>query len=163
MCFGTAGLDPALEGFSDEGLELLVLGTEAAPPPPPPPFTPTPSVVEYANGGDGQGFDVGGDAVESRGVGLGSVMGEEAAEGMKVEGGDGMANGEIRSIIGGFAGIADVHGGDAMTLGEFDADSVGGSPEVRATVVDGRVEWVVGCGGYAWTCSRTYQFAVFEC
>ena len=26
MCFGTAGLDPALEGLTDEGLELLVAG-----------------------------------------------------------------------------------------------------------------------------------------
>lgn len=26
MCFGTAGLDPALEGLSSDGLELLLVG-----------------------------------------------------------------------------------------------------------------------------------------
>lgn len=159
MCFGTAGLDPALEGFSDEGLNLLVSGTEASPPPPPAHFSPTPSVGEYTNGGGGQGFDVGGIAVESSGVGLGSATGEKAAEGMKVDGGDGMANGEIRNILGDFAGIAGVNGGDAMALGEFDADSVGGSPEVRGTVIDGRVGWVVWYGGLL----NTWQYVTHGC
>ncbi|CAN0181828.1 unnamed protein product, partial [Ectocarpus sp. 4 AP-2014] len=55
MCFGTAGLDPALEGLSDEGLELLVSGGASG------------GSGEGGGGGDGSGGGASGGAVTSNG------------------------------------------------------------------------------------------------
>lgn len=177
MCFGTAGLDPALEGYTDEGLELLVSGTgggsganpgaaaaaaaavAAAAETTSPillPLSPRPAnsnAAEVEGGfhevnGDVQGLPGGlllglpagkqfadqEEQKEERGEGSARVGGESDVRDvcLEVNGGNGCGDGNS----GGGGGGADALAMKGRFVGgvdmeQFDADSVGGSPEVR--------------------------------
>ena len=124
MCFGTAGLDPALEGFSKEGLQILLSGdgsTGAAAGGAgeldeeiPSPLRGPPSSVK--------GFDRSGSAA---GAGWQGSASAGAGAGTEVN------NGGVSSLENGGGGHAGggVQGGNGMDTSDFDVDSIG-DPEV---------------------------------
>lgn len=146
MCFGTAGLDPSLGGLTDEGLQLLMSGIDSTGSPgsggqegrvSASPQSP-PNAAAFPTFSAGGGFDVNGNAAGNGGA-LVSIE-QEVARGVQ----GGMPSGENRALmyggndsapvaVNGGGGSAGAGGsGEGADMGEFDADSVGGGPEVRA-------------------------------
>ncbi len=146
MCFGTAGLDPALESFSDEGLELLMAGMagagggtagggDATHSPQPP--TPPPALLEHGDEADSSSF--GGQSLSSvnvngsvfRGVQDGVVSEDEDEDvaGVLANGGHSDAGTAVAANGGSFGAV---ESGEAeVDMSQFDADSVVEDAEVR--------------------------------
>ncbi|CAB1100894.1 unnamed protein product [Ectocarpus sp. CCAP 1310/34] len=156
MCFGTAGLDPALKGFSDEGLELLVsgagggggggegdgAGTAAASPAgggePPFLLSPVSLPLPPSQVGAAAVAVYGGDTgAAAAGRGTSDANGNATVSGARGGGGGGASGGAVTSN--GWHGSGDADEGpnvpeghaEEIDMAQFDADSVGGDPEVE--------------------------------
>lgn len=149
MCFGTAGLDPALEGLSDAGLELLVsemaggaaggedggTGVESATTPL---LVPESLPLPHAE-------------AESSAYAVGANGNGPAFAGAEVRGGGGAASGDSTHMVAnGSHRNSESGNGDGQAredLSQFDGDSVGGDPEVRVRFHSARVRFL---GGTSW-------------
>lgn len=148
MCFGTAGLDPALEGYTNEELELLLASTTAVESQQltrkarPASLSPPPRPVED-------------DLVELDidSVSLGVEISQQQAGCKEARVGPAADDGGSGGIDGDGTG-----GGDKrMAVVEADAESVGSNIEVSSEIVivfpcDAVEAWLKGFGGVLETC-----------